>query len=51
MDIGNFTFKDIVDKINNDLGTEFCDKFRYERKKLSNSGRASSANILFKFVD
>lgn len=51
MEIGNFTFKDIVDKINNDLGTEFCDKFRYERKKLSNSGRASSANILFKFVD
>lgn len=51
MDIGNFTFKDIVDKINNDLGTEFCDKFRYERKKLSNSGRASSANILFKYVD
>ncbi len=51
MDIDNFTFKDIVDMINNDLGTEFCDKFRYERKKLSNSGRASSANILFKFVD
>lgn len=51
MEIGNFTFKDFVDRVNNDLGTEFCDKFRYKRKELSNSGRASSANILFKYVD
>lgn len=51
MDISNFSLKQLVDKINNDLGHTFCDQFRYERKKLSNSGRASSADILFKFVD
>ncbi len=51
MDITNFSFQNIVDKVNADLGSEFCDKFRYKRKELSNSGRASVANILFKFVD
>ena len=51
MNVNNFSLKDIVEKINNDLGRDFCDKFRYTRKKMSNSGRASSADILFKFVD
>ena len=51
MDINNISFEKLVEKINNDLGHNFCDKFRYKRKELSNSGRASSADILFKFVD
>ena len=50
MDITNLTLKNLVDKINEDLGHDFCDKFRYTRKELSGSGRASSADILFKFV-
>ena len=51
MEIEKFSFKDFVDKINKDLGTEFCNKFRYVRKELRNSSRASSAEILFKFVN
>ena len=51
MNAYNISLKDLVEKINKDLGRDFCDKFRYTRKKLSNSGRASSADILFKFVD
>ena len=51
MDINNISFEKLVEKINNDLKHDFCDKFRYKRKELSNSGRASSADILFKFVD
>ena len=51
MDINNISFEKLVEKINNDLKNDFCDKFRYKRKELSNSGRASSADILFKFVD
>ncbi len=50
MDISSLSFKDLVDKINKDLGNDFCDTFRYKRKELSNSGRASSYGILFKFV-
>jgi len=51
MDISTLSFRNIVDKINNDLGHDFCDIFRYKRKELSNSARASSANILFKLGD
>ena len=47
MDISSLSFKDLVDKINKDLGNDFCDTFRYKRKELSNSGRASSYGILF----
>lgn len=51
MDAKDLSFKDLIDKINKDLGRKFCDRFRYARKELSNSGRASSSDILFKFVD
>lgn len=51
MDISTLSLKDLVDKINKDLGNDFCDIFRYKRKELSNSGRASSYGILFKFVE
>lgn len=51
MIISTLSLQDLVEKINNDLGNDFCDKFRYKRKELSNSGRASSYGILFKFVD
>lgn len=42
------SFKDLIDKINNDLGT-FCQTFAYERKKLANLGKAPNRNILFKY--
>lgn len=50
MEVNALTFKQLVDKINKDLGHSFCDRFRYKRKELSNSNRASSADILFKFL-
>ena len=51
MDIKNSSFQQLVDQVNKDLGHDFCDRFRYARKELSQSGRASAANILFKFVN
>lgn len=42
------SFEDLVNTTNKALGNAFCDKFRYTRKKLNGSGRASSHGILFK---
>ncbi|WP_223805078.1 McrB family protein [Phocaeicola plebeius] len=42
------SFKDLINKINNDLG-DFCEEFAYTRKKLANLGKAPNRYILFKY--
>lgn len=42
------SFEDLVNATNKALGNDFCDNFRYTRKKLNGAGRASSSGILFK---
>lgn len=42
------SFKNLIDKINNDLG-DFCEKFAYTRKELANLGKAPNRYILFKY--
>lgn len=42
------SFKNLINKINNDLG-DFCEKFAYTRKKLANLGKAPNRYILFKY--
>lgn len=42
------SFEDLVNTTNKALGNDFCDIFRYTRKKLNGAGRASSSGILFK---
>lgn len=44
------SLEQIVTQINKDLGS-FCDTFRYKRKELSHSSRASSGGILFKLAN
>lgn len=42
------TIKDLIDKINNDLG-DFCKEFAIARKQLANLGRSPRQDILFKY--
>lgn len=42
------SFKNLINKINNDLG-DFCEEFAYTRKKLANLGKAPNRYILFKY--
>ncbi len=42
------TIKDLIDKINNDLG-DFCKEFAIVRKQLANLGRSPRQDILFKY--
>lgn len=42
------SFKNLINKINNDLGN-FCEEFAYTRKKLAALGKAPNRCILFKY--
>lgn len=42
------TIKDLIDKINNDLG-DFCKEFAIARKQLADLGRSPRQDILFKY--
>lgn len=44
------SLKDIIDKINSDLGG-FCREFAYARKELAGLAKAPNRNILFKYED
>lgn len=44
------SLKDLIDKINSDLGS-FCEKFAYERKELAGLAKAPNRNIFFKYKD
>ncbi len=44
------SFKDLISRINNDLGG-FCGKFAYARRNLAGLGKAPKKDILFKYVD
>lgn len=44
------SLKDLIDKINSDLGG-FCEKFAYERKELAGLAKAPNRNIFFKYKD
>lgn len=49
MNIGSF--KDFVEKVNTDLGSDFCNKFAYKRKELAGLSKAPTVRVLFVFVD
>ena len=44
------TFKDLIDKINNDLG-DFCKEFAITRKQLAGLRRSPRQGVLFKYED
>lgn len=44
------SLKDIIDKINSDLGS-FCKEFAYVRKELAGLAKAPNRNIFFKYED
>ena len=44
------SLKDLIDKINSDLGS-FCKEFAYERKELAGLAKAPNRNIFFKYKD
>lgn len=50
MDIKVDNLKQLVDKINTDLG-DFCQEFAQERKVLANKSRSTNRYILFKYSD
>lgn len=44
------SLKDLIDKINSDLGS-FCKEFAYARKELAGLAKAPNRNIFFKYED